>query len=78
MKSFVKATTEKVKKNLDSEVKAARAAEITTVLLAEMLVENRYSMVSSMTILFKDRAFVRDYKILQELDMSANDVIWDM
>ena len=78
LKSFVKATTEKVKKNLDSEVKAARAAEITTVLLAEMLVENRYSMVSSMTILFKDRAFVRDYKILQELDMSANDVIWDM
>jgi hypothetical protein len=43
-----------------------------------MLFENGDSAISSITILFKDRAFVRDYKILQELDMSANDVIWDM
>lgn len=77
-KSFIKSTTEKVKKNLDSEVKATRAAGITTVLLAEMFMENWESAVSSITILFKDKAFVRDYKILQELDMSVNDVIWDM
>lgn len=78
LKSFVKSTTEKVKKSLDSEVKATRAAWITTVLLAEMLMENLDSATSSISILFKDRAFVRDYKILQELDMSVNDVIWDM
>ena len=76
--SFLKSTYKKKKKNLDSEFKATRAVNITTVLLTEMLFENGDSAISSITILFKDRAFVRDYKILQELDMSANDVIWDM
>lgn len=78
LKSFIKSTTAKVKKDLDSEVKAARAARITTVLLSQMLLEDLDSATSSVTILFKDRAFVRDYKILQEIDMSVNDVIWDM
>ena len=77
-RAFLDATYQKVKKNLDSEFKATRAINITTVLLTEMLFENGDSAISSITILFKDRAFVRDYKILQELDMSTNDVIWDM
>ena len=78
LKSFLKSTMEKVKKNLNSEIKATRAARITTVLLSQMLLEDLDSATSSISILFKDKAFVRDYKILQELDMSVNDVIWDM
>jgi hypothetical protein len=32
----------------------------------------------SFEILFKQEAFVRDYKTLEELDLSINDIIWDM
>lgn len=77
-KAFLKSTTEKIKKDLDSEIKATRALLITTVLLEKMSLQWFTESFSAIDILFKDEAFVRDYKILEELDMSMNDVIWDM
>lgn len=76
-KTFLESILQKAKKDLDSEIKATRAAGITAVLLSIMWAEAKDSLYS-IEILWKDEAFVRDYKILQELDMSINDVIWDM
>lgn len=76
-KAFLKSTLEKTKKDLDSEIKAVRAAQITVVLLSVMSAEAKDAMYS-IEILRKNEAYVRDYKTLQELDMSINDVIWDM
>ena len=76
--TFLKSTIEKTKTDLDSEIKAVRAVRIATVLLTTMttlgIKDSRYSI----QILLKNESYVRDYKILQELDMSINDVIRDM
>lgn len=76
--AFIKSTIERTKKTLDDEIKAVRAARITTVLLTTMSVLGIQDSLNSMEILFKEEAFVRDYKTLQELELSINDVIWDM
>lgn len=76
-KAFYNSTKEKIKSDLDSEIKATRAVLITSVLLSVLGAEAKDSMYS-IEILRKDESFVRDYKILQELDLSINDLIWDM
>ena len=75
--AFVKATVKKIETDFDSEIKAIRAANITAVLLGVMGAQAKDSMYS-IEILRKDEAYVRDYKTLQEIDMSINDTIWDM
>ena len=78
-RAFLKWTLEKIQNDLDSEIKAARALAISSVLLEKMSLSQVFSdWPMSIYILFKSEAFVRDYKILQEIDMSVNDVIWDM
>ena len=77
--AIVKSFISKFEKNLDTELKAVRAARISSVLLFQMTLPNTFTDgLLPIAILFKNDAFVRDYKILQELEMSANDVIWDM
>ncbi len=77
--TFVKWTVKKIQNDLDSELKAARALAISSVLLEKITLSNAlWDGIGAISVLFKSEAFVRDYKILQELDMSINDVIWDM
>ena len=76
--AFYKSTMNKLKNDLDSELKAVRTANITAVLLEKMALVWLNDSIWSIQILFKDESFVRDYKLLQEIDMTINDVIRDM
>jgi len=77
-KAFYKSTLSKLQNDFDSELKAVRAANITAVLLEKMAITWIDDSIRSIKILFKDESFVRDYKILQEIDMAINDVMRDM
>ena len=77
-RAFLKSTVDKIKRELDSEEKAIRALNISSVILTKMAMSWLKNSLSSTLILYKDEAIVRDYKILQEVDMSANDVVRDM
>lgn len=77
--AFLQSTLSKAKKDFESETKAARSLAISSVLLYKMSLSHMWKDgVWSLSILFQDESFVRDYKILQEIDMSANDIIRDM
>lgn len=77
-KAFYKSTLSKLKKSFESEIQATRAVTIAAVLLEKMALTWTGDSAWALSILFKDESFVRDYKILQEIDMSINDVIRDM
>ena len=76
--AFYESTMAKIKTDFDSEFRAVRAANTTAVLLEKMALEWLDDSMWAIQILFKDESFVRDYKLLQELDMTMNDVIRDM
>ena len=76
--AFYKSTLSKLQNDFDSEFKAIRAANITAVLLEKMAITWIDDSLRSIKILFKDESFVRDYKLLQEIDMAINDVMRDM
>lgn len=76
--ALYKSTINKLKNSLDSELRAVRTANITAVLLEKMALVWLNDSIWSIQILFKDESFVRDYKLLQEIDMTINDVIRDM
>ena len=76
--AFYKSTLSKLQNDFDSEFKAIRAANITAVLLEKMAITWIDDSLRSIKILFKDESFVRDYKLLQEIDMTINDVMRDM
>lgn len=78
-KVVLKSTVSKIKDDFDSEIKAVRALNISTVLLYKMTLPNVYSDgMLPIAILFENEPFVRDYKTLQEIDMSVDDVIREM
>lgn len=76
--AFYKSTMGKLQNDFDSELKAVRAANTTAVLLEKMALAWLDDAMWSIQILFKDESFVRDYKLLQEIDMAINDIIRDM
>lgn len=77
--AFVNSIKTKVKKNIDRELESARSLMISTVILYKLTLSHALSdWILSISILFRNESFVRDYKILQEIDMSTNDIIRDM
>lgn len=79
-KVVLKSTVSKLQQDFDSEIKAVRALRISTVLLYKMTLPNIYTdaVWFPLAVLYKNEPFFRDYKTLQEVDMSADDIIWEM
>lgn len=76
---ILKSTVSKIKQDFDSEIKAVRALRISTVLVYKMTLPNVFTDgMLPIAILFENEPFMRDYKTLQEIDMSVDDVIRDM
>jgi len=77
--AFIQSIKTKVKKNIDKQLESTRSLMISSVILYKLTLSHALSeWILSISILFRNESFVRDYKILQEIDMSTNDIIRDM
>lgn len=77
--AFINSIKTKVKKNIDRDLESTRSMMVSTVILYKLTLSHALSeWLLSISILFRNESFVRDYKILQEIDMSTNDIIRDM
>ena len=77
--AFINSVKTKVKNNVEKSLESARSLMISSVILYKLTLSHALSeWLLSISILFRNESFVRDYKILQEIDMSTNDIIRDM
>lgn len=79
IEDFVPSLFSKFSDNAEKSAKVVRTMNISVVILDKMYTSSiMRDSWSSISILFRSKPIVRDYKVLQEIDMSIDDLIWDL